>query len=474
MHGRCSAAAPLPRGALAVLLVLFAACGEGAEPRPDDPPTAFPMLVGPVSPSTAYWGTPGVQFVISGGTDLLGRSFRARLEDAWCSFPDLCWAVDCPSATVDSADPSKLNVVCDIPDGGPYPRLKLNVLYEDAWIFDYYGFQHSIWVEWPPSEGAASFSSTSASALTWGTKDARLRVSGGANLPGHALTAALDDLPCGSVQVTSEDPGILVMYCSTRPGNGRGTARLAIQEHGVTIPGGELAVDVVACRDSGPADDGVPLPLLCNAPPGSTAAVSTGLEGVWRHSSGTPAGFALFAPDGRFMTTSLGGEWTASGLTWTASPPLTVSGSYVPFRVVSPPGSDLYSPANALLVSQNGAPGTVGVAGTWGTSHASPTLTVDATGAFTGTTNDLYRGTCSITGTITAIDPPKNILSVSMVASGGNDCHLHSSPLTGLGFIDAEVLPGPWPGAPYAMQYTLFFRVHSAERAPTFFGAARP
>jgi hypothetical protein len=468
---------------LALLLLSSTACSGEDAPRPEEPPATSPYFTGSVSPATAYWGTQDARFVISGGVNLLGKSFSAKLGTPYCARPD-CLATGCASATVDPADPSKLEIVCDIPAGAQTTALAVYVLYDGLQLTGYDAEQY-IQLEWPPATGPASFSAASASALIWGKRKAPLRVSGGVNLPGHVFTAALDGIPCSSVAVSSADPTRLELSCSTRPGGTRGTASLAIQEGGVTIPGGEVVVDVEPCRDPGPAADGVPLPLLCNAPPGSIAAASAGLEGIWRgpwHGS-----FALFAPDGRFMSTGeyLGGQWTTTtGSTWTPVSaehwrpngdvvPLTTEGTFVPFTRVSYTGGG-YGPANALLVSQAGDPGTVRVAGTWGTSEAPLTLTVDATGAFTGTTNDSDRGRCSLAGTITVTEPPKNMLSVSMVATGGTDCKLwQSGPLTGLGYVDAKVLAPTWPSSPYEMEYTLWFVVRSEGQYYVFAGATR-
>jgi hypothetical protein len=262
-------------GGRMTLLVLALACkGGGGDGRPPvDPAADLPSFTGALSPRTVYWGTRGARFVITGGQNLAGKSFTAKL-----GFLDGCVLEDCPtddvdcqSATVDPSDPTQLDVVCDIPEGGRYGWTFLNVLYEGRRVFGF-TFDETVSFEWPPSSEPASLAGASVSPLTWGTSAAPVVVTGGRNLPGHALTATLDGLPCSSAYLSPEDPTQLSLSCSTRPGGQPGTASLVVQEDGATIAGGELAVDVAACRTAGPAADGVPLPLLCDAPPGSTSA----------------------------------------------------------------------------------------------------------------------------------------------------------------------------------------------------------
>ncbi len=480
---RCAATTAL------ILAAALACTGEGGgDPTPDDPVQPRPALAGPVTPRTAYWGS-HAQFAIAGGEHLDGYSFHAKLGILGCQ-GDCPPDIECASADVDASDPSKLNVTCDLPEGSPYEWgwRYLEVLYDgDRGMAFGWEPEHTISLGWPPSTGPASFSAASATPITWGMREERLVVSGGVDLPGHVLTATLDGVPCSAARVSQEDPTDLVLYCPTRPGDLTGTADLAVQADGVTVPGGELAVDVAACRVAGPAADGVPLPLLCNAQPGSTALASAGLEGVWGSDSGSGCtdslmycSRVLFAPDGRFLTRSSGGRWTASGFTWTpvdaerrngsAYEPFTAPQTFVPF--LSPTGAPTnvlsYLPANALPVSQTGTPGTVGLAGTWEATDTwdAILLRVDASGAFTGTTRGTDDGACTLAGTITPIAPPKNMLAVTLLAAGGSDCKLpQESPLTGLGYIDAKVEGAPLPGAPYAMQYTLYFLVREPGQA---------
>jgi hypothetical protein len=257
------------------------------------------------------------------------------------------------------------------------------------------------------------------------------------------------------------------LTCPTRPGGAGTTARLAIQEGGATIPGGELVLHLAACPDQ----EG-PLPQLCNAAPGSTAATSGGLEGIWIG----PAGPVLFAPDGRFMARNYerqefwAGQWTASDPAWFPSSAehvqgsvveaFTSSGTYVPFTTVAFPGADGYSasnyaPANALAVAQVDAADAVGVAGAYGMPGAYFTLTVDGSGAFTGRLDDPSWGSCTLTGTITVLEPPKNMLAVELVASGGSCRMWQSSPLTGLGYVVAFQIETTISGPRYGYQLSL-------------------
>lgn len=441
---------PLRRGGvLALLLALSLACSNGSGPPdvPEIPAETFPGFTTDVavSPAFAYWGTAGAQFAISGGSDLAGRSFTVRLGSTQCT-----------SATVDAADPSKLNVVCDIPHGGEVGSLALQVEYQGLIISGHPG-RLRVTLDWPPAAGPASFDAGSlapTSHPTWWQRPARLEVTGGVNLPGHALTAVMDGVPCDTIAVSSRDPGTLVLTCPTRPGGAGNTATLAIQEGGATVPGGELVLDLDEWGDPPPPAVGVPVPQLRNAPLGTTAAASSGLEGIWE--SQDLMALALFAPDGRFMAVELpvdywAGEWTASGSTWTPSnaehlhhpdfEPFTAGGAFLPFTSAGPPAVDSYLSVNALAVSQAGGSGSVAVAGTWGKPDAPLSLTVDAAGAFTGTTTGAGYGACTLTGTITVIEPPKNMLSVAMTVSGGEACLLwQSGPLTGLGFIDLATI----------------------------------
>jgi hypothetical protein len=452
---------PLRRsGGVALLLAFSLACGDGGGVAPDLPVETFPAFSADVavSPTFAYWGTAGARFVISGGSDLLGRSFTVRLG-----------STECTSATADAADPSKLNVVCDLPHGGEVNALTFQVEYQGLIISGPRG-RLVVTLDWPPAAGPASFDAASlapTSHPTWWQRPARLEVTGGVNLPGHALTAVMDGVPCGAVAVSSRDPGTLELSCPTRPGGAGNTARLVIHEGGATVPVGELVLDLDECGDPPPPAVGVPVPQLCNTPPGTTAAASSGLEGIWESQDGMA--LALFAPDGRFMAVELpvdywGGEWTVSGSTWTPSnaehlhhpdfEPFTASGAFLPFTSVGPPADEGYLSANALAVSQAGGGGSVGVAGAWGKPEASLSLTVDAAGAFTGATTGAGYGACTLTGTITVIEPPRNMLSVAMTVSGGEACLLwQSSPLSGLGFVDLETtVTGSGQGHAYRLR----------------------
>jgi hypothetical protein len=414
-----------------------------------------------VSPAQAQWGT-RAHLVLSGGSDLAGKTFTVKLGY------DNEALTDCTSATVDPTDPSRLELVCDIPPGSPHHSLPLEVYWEDLRVAGV-----MLPLDWPPEAGPASFEGRASAFVTWGTPDGRLTVSGGVNLAGHPLTATLGGLPCSGVALTSEDPGSLELTCPTPPGHTQGSLPLVIQEHGATVPGGEVEVEAVACHAAVALTSGVPLPLLCDVPAGSTAAVSSGLEGIW---SGD--GVAVFSPDGRFMARSgtrwngsgwsppedRAGDWTASGSTWTPSnaehhvgdtfEPFTESGPYVPFTSLGLMGSPgKYLSANALLVSQAGDPGTVGVAGTWGSSAADLALTVDPSGAFTGT----LHGSCAIAGTLTVLEPPKNVLSIVLRASGGEACDVwQAGELTGLGYVDVyRVEKTYWPSETYRLDLDL-------------------
>jgi hypothetical protein len=426
--------------ALCAAVLVLSACGGGGGGS-GGTGTTEPSFKSPtVTPATAHWGTSGAQFVVSGGAHLEGSSFTARLGETACA-----------SATVDDADPTKLKVVCDIPSGGPSSRLSLEILLDGKKVS---GTDMELYValDWPSATGPASFSSAKASSTaTWWQKSAPIRVTGGVNLPGHALTAVMDGLPCGTIGVSSEDAGTLELTCSTRPGGPGTKAKLAIQENGVTLPGGEVELELAACADPGAPTSGVLPPQLCNAPAGTTAAVSAGLEGGWW--DGTTKTLVLFAPNGQFIGYGglgeeyWGGQWSASSSTWSPSSaeyfgvldpePFTAVGTVTPFTSVSNPSVDAYLEMNALPVSQSGAPGTAGVAGTWGFSTADLTLTVDSLGAFTGKTSGSTYGTCTLYGSVTVIAPPKDMLSIALTAAGGTGCKLwQSNQLTGLGYID--------------------------------------
>jgi len=463
-------------GAAVLLLALSSACGGGGAPEVPVEPVPFFSTDVAVSPTSAYWGTTGARFVISGGTNLAGQAFTVRLGTTTCT-----------SATADAADPSQLDVVCDIPLGGETNGLTFRVEHQGL-IISGDPARLAIALAWPPADGPASFAGAGLSPTshpTWWERPARLEVTGGVNLPGHALTALMDGVPCSAVAVSPRDPGTLVLSCPTRPGGAGTSARLAIQEGGATLQGGELVLDLDECRDSSPPPAGVPVPRLCNAPAGTTAAASSGLEGIWG-GHGT-LGLALFAPDGRFMAYDLptdwwGGAWSASGATWTPSSaehlhhpgfePFTSVGAWLPFTSVGPLAADAYLIANAAAVTQAGGGGSVSVAGTWARPETSLSLTVDAAGAFTGTTTGGGYGICTLTGTLTVIEPPKNMLSVAMAVSGGEPCLLwQSSPLTGLGFIDLETIATP---AGLGHKYTLRLLTRSAGQHYFMTAANRP
>jgi len=176
-------------------------------------------------------------------------------------------------------------------------------------------------------------------------------------------------------------------------------------------------------------------PSLASPQAGSTAAVG-GNEGIYE----SMFGYTYVGVDGsiarKFTVGSLFGSIAVTGLNWvfnagteflfvTASP-TTGSGTFTPKTSMdgtyangggSPAsfGPVSYSTANALAVSQ------ASVAGTWTASDTlgiGISLTVDPSGAFTGTTSGVQIGSCTLSGTVALSEPgtAKNMYGLTLNA----------------------------------------------------------
>jgi hypothetical protein len=206
-----------------------------------------------------------------------------------------------------------------------------------------------------------------------------------------------------------------------------------------------------------------PLPSLDAPQSGSTAAVSTGYEGIYVTKTGTPGQIALVGPDYR-VTSRKGDFWFWAGLKvegtgWTFTPEsvgtddgetlkdLTGSGTFFAKRSMfgsykfddggSGVWGDLsYTYENALAVDQ------ASMAGTWGSLDADGMkLTVDAAGAVSGSTAGGF-GVCSLTGTVLQRESgtKKNMYSIQLTAANAatgdqKPCAMSAMPFKGAAVI---------------------------------------
>lgn len=429
---------------------LLAACGggggSGGEDIPDVPVTPAPSFSSPtVSPSAATWNTSGVRFVVSGGANLEGNTFTAVLDDHACT-----------SAAVDPQDATKLIVTCDTPDGGSLSRVDLEVVSGERTVATV-----EVSMSWTPATGPVSFVPAASvfSTATWWQLEAKVYVSGGVNLPGHELTAAIRGVPCSEVKVSSNDDTRLELTCDTPPGGGSTIGRLIIAE-GTAIKA-DFELDLDECADLPAPAAGVALPRLCDADDGSYAAEDEwGVGGIWWATLGDarilvePPGYRV---SGQFLSWEPGLQAAAGTLNVTGDyllgagtltlegerirlsqvETLSGSGTLAPFdHITGPTGAGLgfsqYSIANAMGVSQ------ANLVGTWGEVGSAVRLTVTNTGSFDGTTSGADFGACTIKGTLTQVAAGRNLFDMTLTPTTSTTCSIDgvSSPYSGLAAIE--------------------------------------
>jgi hypothetical protein len=186
--------------------------------------------------------------------------------------------------------------------------------------------------------------------------------------------------------------------------------------------------------------------------------VGNGVEGVWVTTDSGFSALAFIDGAGRYLSFDpngilLDGSIDLSGTSWTFTPPtvradatgglpvlfgISGSGAVAPrqtFQGTTTGGgtlSYLYANANALAVSQ------ADMAATWVASGAS--LAIDAAGALAGSVSTMTLGDCTVTGTVTLLEPGtrKNLyaVSVTLAHTPGGTCKLDTTkPYTGRGAI---------------------------------------
>lgn len=198
--------------------------------------------------------------------------------------------------------------------------------------------------------------------------------------------------------------------------------------------------------------------LLLSAPqPGSTADAGNGSEGLYEEMFG----YTFVSSSGELARTMLGGTlWgsaSVTGANWSFNPdtqyfflkasPVTGSGTFS--TRISMDGSYStdggsptawgplrYSSANALAVTQDS------VTGTWSNigekESIGLSITVDATGYFSGRTAGYEIGVCALTGAVGLYQPnsAKNFYALSLnatnaAAAGEKACQLDPAPYSG-------------------------------------------
>ncbi|HET9956082.1 MAG TPA: hypothetical protein VFQ61_16360 [Polyangiaceae bacterium] len=342
-----------------------------------------------------------------------------------------------------------------------------------------------------PAGSAPTFAANSevTAPVVWGTEDAKVRINHVSNLNAgttFALIASVDGIPCSKLGLADADSTILELACTIPPGNAdKAPPKLLIQQLGYTqnlktvyleVPRGSFTLPVEECEASPTPAEGVALPQLCRADPGSIAATGRGFEGIYAgtvpHVSDTQShNFGFVAGDGTYVSGN-NTLWQVEGAGWLEagrmvpnqepwSPlqgfsfdiaegisvksgefyPADATGTFIPYT-----GNSVlvntYSVANALAVSMSS------VAGVWKNKDSGLSLSIAVEGDEGQITGSVYLTpelqTCAISGTIRLREPDtaKNLydiaLEVTQVENSANiecDTADHAK-LRGLAAID--------------------------------------
>jgi hypothetical protein len=272
-------------------------------------------------------------------------------------------------------------------------------------------------------------------------------------------------------------------------GGGGGSGSSTVPTAGsASTPAAASAPAAASTPAATPTVTGEQLPSLSSPQPGSTAATSNGVMGIWSTTSNVgkttafidaqnnlsflnvlgsttfTAFFGVVTPASSAWTLTSGGQF---GLGFFYTPATSGSGTFTANQSFSgnyvENGNTVniawtYDPANALAVSQST------VAGTWSENNAS--LTITSSGAVTGTISN-----CSVTGTMPLANAgsSQNLYTLTLTTGADASCTTQNTTLSG----NAAIVFLPIQNSSL-YQRTILYTLHTPTNSAVAYGQLSP